>query len=104
MPSTPDTATAPVAEPADRTAIARQAIVDQSGKVFASELFDRSMADAPHSAASDAQLLFNVLAHADNSALIDNRILFVNCTHTSLAGGHLDLVQPERPPDIQLQV
>ena len=41
-------------------------------------------------------MLFNVLAHADNSALIDNRTMFINCTHASLAGGHLDLVQPER--------
>jgi EAL and modified HD-GYP domain-containing signal transduction protein len=80
----------------DTTAIARQAIVDQTGAVFGYELFDRSLANAPHSAASDAQLLFNVLSHADNGALIDNRKMFVNCTHASLAGGHLDLVQPER--------
>lgn len=85
-------------EPAtlDRTAIARQAIVDQSGGVFAYELFDRSAGLTLHSAASDAQLLFNVLAHADNSALIDNRVMFLNCTHASLAGGHLDLIQPDR--------
>lgn len=80
----------------DQTAIARQAIVDQSGAVFGYELFDRSLATLPHSAASDAQLLFNVLSHADNSALIDNRKMFVNCTFGSLAGGHLDLVQPDR--------
>ena len=96
MSSTPDPVPAPTMESIDRTAIARQAILDQSGKVFAYELFDRSLASALHSAASDAQLLFNVLAHADNSALIDNRTLFINCTHATLAGGHLDLVQPER--------
>lgn len=80
----------------DNTAIARQAIVDKSGGVFGYELFDRSVTALPHSAASDAQLLFNVLSHADNGALIDNRRMFVNCTHASLSGAHLDLVQPER--------
>ena len=96
MSSTPESVDPATTEPIDRTAIARQAIVDQSGKIFAYELFDRSLANVPHSAASDAQLLFNVLAHADNGALIDNRTLFINCTHATLAGGHLDLVQPER--------
>ena len=94
MPSEPPSNPATAA--LDQTAIARQAIVDQSGAVFGYELFDRSMANQPHSAASDAQLLFNVLSHADNSALIDNRKMFINCTFGSLAGGHLDLVQPER--------
>lgn len=96
MSLSPEPATAAQADALDRTAIARQAIVDQKGQVFGYELFDRSLANLAHSAASDAQLLFNVLSHADNSALIDNRVLFMNCTHASLAGGHLDLVQPER--------
>jgi c-di-GMP-related signal transduction protein len=82
--------------PHDLTAIARQAIVDQHGWVFGYELFDRSLSATPHSAASDAQLLFNALSHADNGALIDNKTMFINCTHDSLAGGHLDLVQPDR--------
>ncbi len=95
---TPNTevATEPAALTQDHTAIARQAIVDQNGAVFGYELFDRSLAAVPHSAASDAQLLFNVLSHADNGALIDNRTMFINCTHASLAGGHLELVQPDR--------
>lgn len=80
----------------DVIAIARQAIVDHNGGVFGYELFDRSHSALPHSAASDAQLLFNVLSHADNGALIDNKTMFVNCTHESLAGGHLELVQPDR--------
>ena len=77
-------------------AIARQPIVDEAGGVFGYELFDRARATGTHDAASDAQLLFNVLSHADSAALIDNRIMFVNCAHGSLAGGHLDLVQPDR--------
>ncbi len=82
--------------PRDMTAVARQAIVDDKGAVFGYELFDRSRDTTDHDAASDAQLLFNVLSHADNSALIDSRTMFINCTHASLAGGHLELVQPER--------
>jgi len=83
-------------EPMLTIAIARQAIVDYAGEVFAYELFDRTRPSHTHSASSDAQLLFNALSHADNSALIDNRTLFVNCAHDSLASGHLELVQPER--------
>ena len=81
---------------ADGIAIARQPIVDQSGAVFGYELFDRARSAGRHDAASDARLLFNVLSHADSAALIDNRIMFVNCAHGALAGGHLDLVQPDR--------
>ena len=88
--------TTPAELPDDLTAIARQAIVDPHGRIFGYELFDRSLAATPHSAASDAQLLFNVLSHADNGALIDNKTMFINCTHDSLAGGHLELVQPDR--------
>ncbi len=82
--------------PPQITAIARQAIVDDKGEVFGYELFDRTRISTEHDAASDAQLLFNVLSHADTSALMDNRTMFVNCTHASLSGGHLDLVRPER--------
>lgn len=89
-------ATIPAELPDHLTAIARQAIVDQNGAVFGYELFDRSFSATPYSAASDAQLLFNALSHADNGALIDNKTMFINCTHDSLAGGHLELVQPDR--------
>jgi len=77
-------------------AIARQAIVDDKGAIFGYELFDRTRGDSDHDAASDAQLLFNVLSHADTSALIDSRTMFFNSTHAGLASGHLELVQPER--------
>jgi len=90
QPLQPDTALA------SGPAIARQAIVNDAGEVFGYELFDRSRPSHTHDAASDAQLLFNALSHVDNGALIDNRTLFVNCAHDSLASGHLELVQPER--------
>lgn len=77
-------------------AIARQAILDAHRAVFGHELFDRSLAASAHTAASDAALLFNVLSHADNEVLIDRKAIFINCTHQTLAGGHLDLIQPER--------
>ncbi len=77
-------------------AIARQAILDEARTVFGYELFDRSLQTNGHNAASDAQLLFNALSMAENETLAGRKALFVNCTHDSLAGGHLDLVAPER--------
>ena len=76
--------------------IARQAILNADRAVVAYELFDRSVASDAHTSASDAQLLFNMLSSADTEALQGKKMLFVNCTHSSLAGGYLDLVVPER--------
>ncbi len=78
------------------TSIAHQAILDADGTVFGYELFDRSVTSISHSAASDAALLFNVLSHPDHDGLIDKKTIFINCTHQTLAGGHLELVQPDR--------
>lgn len=77
-------------------AIARQAILDRDRDVFGYELFDRSIGSNEHTAASDAKLLFNVLSGADGEALAGNKTFFINCTLDSIAGGHLDLVSPER--------
>jgi EAL and modified HD-GYP domain-containing signal transduction protein len=79
-----------------KVAIARQAILDASRSVFGYELFDRSVLSNEHTAASDAQLLFNALTGADNEALAGKKTFFVNCTHDSLAGGYLELAAPER--------
>ena len=76
--------------------IARQAILDEARNVLGYELFDRSMQGNVHTAASDAQLLFNALSMAENDSLASRKTIFINCTHDSLAGGHLDLVTPER--------
>lgn len=92
MPSTPSSA--PPALPS--AAIARQAILDASRKVFGYELFDRSVLSHAHTANSDAKMLFNVLSSTDREAIAGNKVFFVNCTNESLAGGHLDLVAPER--------
>lgn len=86
----------PGVQQADPTAIARQAILDSKRAIFGYELFDRSTDPASHTPASDAELLFNVLSHADNQALVDRKTMFINCTHNSLAGGHLELIHPER--------
>lgn len=77
-------------------AIARQAILDKNRNVFGYELFDRSRASTAHTPASDAALLFNVLSHADCEVLLDRKTIFINCTHQTLAGGHLELIQPDR--------
>jgi EAL and modified HD-GYP domain-containing signal transduction protein len=76
--------------------IARQPIVDASGKTFGYELFDRSVSSQTFSAATDAALLFNLLSNADSEVLSGRNTIFVNCTHQTLAGGHLSLIDPER--------
>ena len=76
--------------------IARQAIVDENRAVFGYELFDRSMSADQHTAESDAALLFNALSFADTEALVGKKLVFINCTHDSLAGGHLELIHPDK--------
>lgn len=76
--------------------IARQAIVDANRAVFGYELFDRSTASNAYTAASDAALLFNALSHAGTEALVGKKRVFINCTHGSLAGGHLELIHPDK--------
>lgn len=80
----------------DQTAIARQAILDGGRNVIGYELYDRSLGADAHTAASDAELLFNVLSHAEHQALMGRKTMFINCTHESLVGRHLELIHPER--------
>lgn len=91
MPNTPSNASQPAP-----LAIARQAILDAARTVVGYELFDRSVLANEHTASSDTQLLFNMLSLNENDTLIGKKKIFINCTHDSLAGGHLDLVSPER--------
>lgn len=77
-------------------AFAHQAILDAKRAIVGYELFDRSVASSKHTAATDAQLLFNVLSGADTESPIGKKDLFINCTHDSLSGGHLDLIAPQR--------
>ena len=76
--------------------IARQAIVNEKREVFGYELFDRSTAAHTHTAASDAALLVNALSYAGADALVGQKLVFINCTHASLASGHLELIHPEK--------
>ena len=80
----------------DHTAIARQAILDQHREVIAYELYDRSKRTTEHNASSDAEMLFNVLSHAELQSLIGRKLMYINCTHESLSGSHLELIHPER--------
>ena len=91
--SSPTTAMQPALAP---IAFAHQAILDNKRSVVGYELFDRSALAAGHTAASDAQLLFNVLSAVDSESPIGSKTIFINCTHDSLAGGHLDLIAPQR--------
>jgi EAL and modified HD-GYP domain-containing signal transduction protein len=90
------TSTSPVSGPGAPIAFAHQAILDAKRAIIGYELFDRSVLSSKHTAASDAQLLFNVLSGTDVESPIGKKDLFINCTHDSLSGGHLDLVAPQR--------
>lgn len=76
--------------------IARQAIVNVHKDVIGYELFNRSRAPNEHTAATDVIVLFNALSHAGSEELVGSKLLFVNSTHESLAGGHLDLLNPDK--------
>lgn len=76
--------------------IARQAIVDEDRAVFGYELFDRSTSNSAYSAASDAALLFNALSYAGAESLVGKKLVFINCTHEGLTGGHLELIHPDK--------
>ena len=76
--------------------IARQAIVDEERNVYGYELFDRSTAANARTAATDAALLLNALSYAGAEALVGKKTVFINCTHESLAGGHLELIHPDK--------
>lgn len=90
-PASPRSAATPAAAP-----IAHQAIVDKRRAVFGYELFDRSVGANEHTSRTDAQMLFNALSSGSETTMGARALYFVNCTHDSLAGGHLDLVAPEK--------
>ena len=76
--------------------IARQAIVNGEHAVIGYELFNRSRTQTEHTAASDVTLVFTALSHAGTEDLVGKKLIFVNCTHESLSGGHLELVDPAK--------
>ena len=94
MPNPPATAEAAPRE--NSAIIARQAIVNADRAVVGYELFDRSQGAGAHTAATDVTLIFHALSHAGSEDLIGRLQIFINCTHNSLAGGHLDLIQPDK--------
>ena len=100
MSSTPDNATIPPAPPQSQPSsvalIARQAIVNAQHVVIGYELFNRSRSGPTHTAATDVALVFTALSHAGSDELVGKKLIFVNCTHESLAGGHLELIEPDK--------
>ncbi len=76
--------------------IARQAIVDAQPCGLRLRVVRPFHRIGRHTAASDAALLFNALSYAGTEALVGKKTVFINCTHESLAGGHLELIHPEK--------
>lgn len=105
MPHTPEspTALAPSgantalpSQPQPSLAIARQAIMGPDRSIYGYELFDRSTAASAHTADSDAALLLNALSYAGTETLVDDKVVFINCTQESLVSGHLELIHPDK--------
>ena len=95
----PGSATTPTAPDASLTSvalIARQAIVNAQHVVIGYELFNRSRTGPTHTAATDVALVFTALSHAGTDELVGKKFIFVNCTHESLTGGHLELIDPDK--------
>ena len=93
----PGTATAASAQgPFAVTMIARQAIVNTQQTVIGHELFNRARSDGEHTATSDVLLVFTALSHTGAEELLGNKLIFINCTHETLAGGHLELLNPDK--------
>ncbi|MCO4094735.1 MAG: HDOD domain-containing protein [Acidovorax sp.] len=86
----------PASGPSPVAMIARQAIVNAQQVVVGYELFNRSRTANTHTAATDVTLVFNALSHAGSEELVGKKLIFVNCTHESLAGGHLELLDPDK--------
>ncbi|MGN1056739.1 MAG: EAL and HDOD domain-containing protein [Comamonas sp.] len=76
--------------------IARQAILNERREVFGYELFDRGTPAGGHSLESDAALIFNAMSYAGTEALVGHKLVFINCTHESLEGVHLELIDPTK--------
>lgn len=90
------TATTASANPSSVAMIARQAIVNAQLAVVGYELFNRSRTNNAHTAATDVNLIFTALSHAGTEELVGKKLIFVNCTHESLSGGHLELLDPDK--------
>ncbi len=88
--------TSPHSEPVTASLIARQAIVDAQRNVQAYALYDRSTQNHLHNASSDIAMLFNAMAGTSNLLGVQSRTLFINRTHQSLLGDHLDLATPQK--------
>jgi EAL and modified HD-GYP domain-containing signal transduction protein len=76
--------------------IARQPILDVNRNVVAYELFDRSTAPNAYDVESDIFLSFSAMNHIGENMLPGPMLIFINRTHQSLMGGHLDLVRADK--------
>jgi len=76
--------------------IARQPILDAHRNVVAYELYDRSTVNKVYNVESDIFLTFSAMNHLGDEMLQGPLLIFINRTHQSLSGGHLDLVRPDR--------
>lgn len=80
--------------------IARQPILDKEQKTFAYELFSRGSENAEasegsHSAASDSEMLFNILSTFGIEQLLDGKQAFLNCVLEDNSLDYFELISPK---------
>ena len=86
---------APTAHQDAGATVARQPIMDATQSVFGYLLFDPSHQYGGHNGSLDAQFLLTTLTLAECESLAKKKVLFVRCTHDSLAVGHLGLAEAQ---------
>ncbi len=97
MPTQPTHPITPVVAKAHvQSLIARQPILDVNRHVAAYELFDRTTAPNAFGVESDIFLSFSAMNHIGEDMLQGPMLIFINRTHQSLTGGHLDLVRADK--------
>jgi c-di-GMP-related signal transduction protein len=63
--------------------------------VYGYELFDRSTASDAHRC-QRCRTAVQRLVLCGHRSLVGKKTVFINCTHESLAGGHLELIHPDK--------
>jgi EAL and modified HD-GYP domain-containing signal transduction protein len=83
----------------DMALISRQPIVDAKRGIAGYELLYRRRSGqgaADADPATGTAMVFNALSNLGSETLFGSKLAFVNCTHDTLSGVHLEIVDPER--------
>lgn len=96
--SNPLLPTALIPTTGDMALISRQPIVDAKRAIVGYELLHRRRSGPgviDEDPALGPAMVFNALSNLGSETLFSSKLAFVNCTHDSLQGVHLEIVDPE---------